>query len=279
MRRGLKWLVRGGLLALLAAGGLWLFPPTRPEGDTELSLMSWNLHGLHGEHGGSTMDLILEGIRAADADLLLLQEFPVGSSGGRTRAALRALGYPHEALFAYNHAQTSAHGMGLAIYARHPIRDRVEYPLMPNSEGRLVGTAVVEVAGRALRVGVVHLPNSDIHAYGKRAMAGTELVGENLRTIQCGDLVDRLEPWREEALVVAGDFNTIPLSAAWRIMRRHYLDAFSVLDWWDGTFAIRPGLDLKIDHIFHSRRVRCREARVLGLAGSDHRPVHARLQF
>ncbi len=274
--RRLVWL---GLVGLLAWGVLWLFPWTHPAGETKFRLLSWNVHGFHNRFDGDSQQLILDGIASQDADVLVLQEFPVSRGGGRVREALRRAGYPHEALFAYDHSVTDAYAMGLAIYSRHRILRFREFPLQPQAEGRILALAELELEGRVLRVGGVHMPNSDIHLNGKRAMIRSELFGENLRTLQCESLLTALRPWQQEALVVAGDYNTFPLSAAWRIMRGEYLDAFSVGEWTSGTFSIRENLDVKIDHIFHSKKVRSLTAQVVNLAGSDHRPVLAELQF
>ncbi|MFA7330589.1 MAG: endonuclease/exonuclease/phosphatase family protein [Candidatus Delongbacteria bacterium] len=274
--RRLVWL---GLAGLLAWGLLWLFPWTHPAGETTFRLLSWNVHGFHNQFDGDSRQLILEGIAGQDADVLVLQEFPVSRGGGRVREALRRAGYPHEALFAYDHSVTDAYAMGLAIYSRHRILRFREFPLLPLAEGRILALAELELEGRVLRVGGVHMPNSDIHLNGKRAMIMSELFGENLRTLQCESLIAALQPWRQEALVVAGDYNTFPLSSAWRIMRGEYLDAFSAKEWTTGTFNIRENLDVKIDHIFHSKKVRSLTAQVVNLAGSDHRPVLAELQF
>lgn len=279
MRRRLRKLVLLLVLGALAWLLLWLFPFTSPQGETQLSLLSWNLHGLHSEDGQSTEQLIMDGIEGVSPDVLCFQEFPVSRVGGLVRDQLRAMGYVHEALFTYNHSQTESYSMGMAIYSRHPIAGKVEHPLVPHGEGRLVGMVELDVQGRTLRVATVHMPNSDIHINGKRAMLSAELMGENLRTMQSLDLLERLSSVEDQALVVAGDFNTFPLSSAWRILHARYRDAFRPWDWGQGSFHISSELDVKIDHIFHSRRVRSLEARVLGLAGSDHRPVFARIQF
>jgi endonuclease/exonuclease/phosphatase family metal-dependent hydrolase len=279
MRRWLKLLLILIPLAALAWLALWLFPLSHPRGDTTLTLLSWNVHGLQRDGGGSIEDLVILGVGGAGADILAFQEFPVARTGERVRRRLRALGYSHEALFVYDHSRTESSSQGMAVYSRFPIVSRAEVPLAPVMEGRLLGTVELEVEGRALRLGVVHFPNSDIHMVGKRASLAGELTGENERTVQARALLGVLRPWRDGALVLAGDFNTFPLSSAWRLLRGEYHDAFPVTRWHDGTFQIRPGLEVKIDHIFHTARVRGLEARVLPLAGSDHRPVFARLQF
>jgi endonuclease/exonuclease/phosphatase family metal-dependent hydrolase len=274
--RRILWL---GLALALAWLLLWLFPFTHPQGKTTFRLLSWNVHGFHDSQGGKSMNLILDGLSYQDADVLVFQEFPVSHGGSRTQDALKELGYPHAALFAYDHSVTDAYAMGLAIYSRHRILRFREVPLRPVSEGRILAIAELEIDGRMVRVGGVHMPNSDIHLNGKRAMVLNELTGENLRTLQVESLLETCEPWREDPLVLAGDFNTFPFSSAWRLMRSQYLDAFPIREWSRGTFNIRENLDVKIDHIFHSKKVRSLSAHVLNLSGSDHRPVVAELQF
>lgn len=277
-----RWIRRSMALALVAGLvwlGFWLFPLSFPEGETRLSVLSWNVHGFHGADTRDTRALILDGLATAGADVLVLQEFPVGRWGSLIQEELKALGYPHSAHFTYDHSVTNSYAMGLAIYSRHPITRWKESPLQPQSEGRLLALAEIEVEGRLLRVGGVHMPNSDIHLRGKRAMVASELFGENLRTIQAASLLEELRPYHDGPLVLAGDFNTFPMSSAWRMVRGQYRDAFPVSEWAQGTFSIRENLEVKIDHVFHSRKVRSLGARVMRLGGSDHLPVMAELQF
>lgn len=277
--RTIRRIILLGLTFALVWLLFWLFPWSHPEGQTHLRLLSWNVHGFHAMDGRNSLGMILDGLKSENADVLIFQEFPVASNGARIQRELKALGYPHEALFAYDHSVTDAYAMGLAIYSRHPILRYREVPLQPSSEGRILALADLDVEGRTLRVGGVHMPNSDIHLNGKRAMIFNELLGDNQRTLQCRSLLETCRPWRGQPMVLAGDFNTFPFSAAWRLMRGEYLDAFPVGEWRHGTFNIRENLDVKIDHIFHSKKVRSLSAHVLDLGGSDHRPVLAELQF
>jgi len=277
IRRALRWLPPLALAALL--GWLWtlLLPPGgRAAGDRELTVVSWNVHGLNYEGEATSPELVFSALKAFGPDVLLLQEMGLGRRGGELAARLgRELGLEHAARFPYGDEAVA----GTMILARWPLAGVRELPLPPSGEGRSLGLARVEIDGRGLWVAVAHFANSDIHVFGKRASLLSELGGENLRTVQAEAALAALAPLAGEALVLGGDFNTFPLSAAWRILRRDYRDAFRPPAQFRGTYRVKGDIEVKLDHIFLSAPVEALDAQVLDAPGSDHLPVRARLRF
>lgn len=262
-------------VVLVAWLALWAFADGSPEGSTSLRLLSFNVHGMRQTAMADMQGVILDGIGHVDPDILVMQECPMRNRLWPIKARLHSQGLVYHHEFPYHGDNLS----GLAIFSRFPILETQEYELQPLSEGRSVGVATLDVDGRNLRICAVHFANSDIHAAGKRASLLSELVGVNLRTLQAASLLPVIEPWLEEPLILAGDFNTFPMSATWRMIRAHLLDAFPPTRWFKGTFELRGGIDVKIDHVFHTGHLSSPEARVLDLSGSDHKPVLVELLF
>lgn len=276
MRRLLRWL----FLICAAACVAWLWieiapPKGSPTGDSELTVVSWNVRGLSYEGETTSANLVFSALKGADPDLLLLQEMSFGLRGGPLLERLAdELGLVHQAKFQYGGDDWA----GMAIVSRHPLSMERLTPLPPASAGRSLGRVRLLVDGRPLEVAVLHLANSDIHVFGKRASVFSEIFGSNLRTIQAEALLSELRGTREP-LLVGGDFNTFPLSAAWRMIRAEYRDAFRPPELFRGTFRVNGDIEVKLDHIFLSPQIRVLEARVLDVAGSDHLPIRARIRF
>jgi endonuclease/exonuclease/phosphatase family metal-dependent hydrolase len=264
-------------IVLLSLSGLWLYfnPIADPDGNHEITLLSFNVYGFSDGWNQGRLSDLLTGIASTESDILFLQEFPAGLDHGLAVKLFQdQLQLPHWQFYPYD--QTGR--VGMAVFSRYPIVEQGFVLLPPLNEGRGLGRAVVDVDGSLLELGVVHMPNSDIHRDGNRGSLSREIIGPNLRTIQVDGLL-RLLGEQAHARVIAGDFNTFTLSAAWRGMRSQYHDAFRIPENFHGTFRLRRDIEVKIDHIFLSKSVKALEAKVLDIAGSDHRPVYARIRF
>ncbi len=279
MIKSFKRIVKRGLflcsLLVVAAIYFWAFADGSASGNSQFRLLSFNVFGMKHSTGIGSQDLVLDGILAMNPDLLVLQECPLGKRFMPIRLSLEAHNLSYHATFPYHDNNTS----GLAIFSRFPIKQSREVELPPASEGRSMGMIQVELDGRELWLGDLHLANSDIHLLGGRASLYNEIFGENLRTIQASAVLAVVENLGEQSLIIAGDFNTFPMSASWRMIRGKLLDAFDPTDWFTGTFQLRPEVEVKIDHIFHTKDLESIEARVLNLPGSDHKPVMADFRY
>ena len=127
--------------------------------ETELKLASFNI-----KHCAEGLDQVASVIRAADADIIGLQEVDVNCdrSGGEDQPKLlaEAAGYPY---YRFIHAIDLGKGeYGTAILSRYPILEFSVTPLKTEGlEGRALGEAVIEVPGNELHVFCTHLSFED----------------------------------------------------------------------------------------------------------------------
>jgi endonuclease/exonuclease/phosphatase (EEP) superfamily protein YafD len=151
---------------------------------------------------------------------------------------------------------------GCALVANHPITvTRTELPFRP------LLSAPVEVRGRTVTIGAVHLANP------------VAMHDVRFRRHQVRALLDEIQG--TEPLVLVGDYNSSPAWPAYRMITRHLRDG--VNDWakQTGTRPTRtwnwgagsPKL-LRIDHIM-VRGVELTDVKVIDIAGSDHRALVA----
>ena len=208
--------------------------------------------------GRAEPEAIVDRVRAADPDVLFLQELTSGAEIRLKQAGLEDL-LPHTLI---EHIDGGPRGS--AIYSRYPLSEALPHPETFAAQP----TAVLELpGGDAVELICVHL----------RAPA--------LRR-------DGSVPWRSELgmlpapgkrpRVIAGDFNASVDHAAFRdLLRLGYADAAVQT----GTGLVRtwgpPNQDpwLTIDHVLVSRGCAVRACAVYDVAGSDHRAVYAEISL
>ena len=197
----------------------------------------------------------------AGADVILMQEMDAAATE-RIAAALS---------LAYVYYPSSVHrngrDFGAAILTLHPIvaDHKLILPHLDPGEGRLrtATAAVLDVAGTHVGVWSVHL--------------STVLLGLGARLEQAQTMIDDAAPFAGPA-IAGGDFNTTdPTSADQTIAM------FEDAQWAWSSAGTRDSVDtaagsLLLDFVF-ARGLAAHEAGVFrGDAGSDHRPVWARLE-
>lgn len=251
-RQGMAVALAGLLLAAWAAG-LFHWQPQQPG---TLRVVTFNV--ARGTQG--TPERITAALRAADADLLLLQETNFVRPGFREELLAGLPGYTVRA------------GQEVLTLSRLPVEDAQTHA-MPGSRRTFLETRV-RWRGRAVRVVNAHLGT---------VLVSSALKGDFARVRQTRDTraeqVKRLEDIaaREPGpLLLGGDLNTPPRGLTYRQLRRAFgPDAFDLAGRGPGwTF---PGLFLRIDHVM-TRGLTPTRARVLTNAGSDHRPLLAEFQ-
>jgi endonuclease/exonuclease/phosphatase (EEP) superfamily protein YafD len=205
---------------------------------------------------------IIEEIRTADPDVLLLQEY----TSDWHRAMQETIGgrYPHIAYV------TRDNPFGAAIYSRRPFIGQIETRLSLGNVGTPQMRAVVEVDGRQVAIYNIHLQPP----YG--------LMRTRLTRHQLADLRDLLA---KESLpaIVSGDFNFTDRSPNAGLLREAGLvDTHEAVGWgrgstWpvDSFFRYMPGI--RLDHIYVSDQIACTRSYTGIGSGSDHRPVIATL--
>jgi endonuclease/exonuclease/phosphatase family metal-dependent hydrolase len=219
--------------------------------------------------------------QAGRPDVLLLQEV-------RGQAEVRQLGrrldYDHYAAMPYKGRPATY----IAILSRWPLEDveRLYFKHAENGTGALAATVVT--GGRRLRVCSTHL---DQIKYKQRSRSGyvdqsvertgrqvwREVFYENARSKSARELLDWLAAKPAAAVVVGGDFNTIPLSKTARRMQRVYDDAlWPSRDYFAGTyFKVTAPVLPRVDYIFHSAELKPVGAAVIAQTPGDHYPVRS----
>lgn len=248
-RRGVAVALAG---TLLAAGGAGL-PHWRSQADGTLRVVTFNVaQGLRG-----SPDEIAAALRAADADLLLLQETNPVRPGFR------------EALLAQLPGYEVRTGYEVTTLSRLPILASTNHAA-PGTRRTFLETRV-RWRGQEVRVLNVHLGT---------VLVSSVLRGDFDRVRQTRDVraaqVARLSAIADEApgpLLLGGDLNTPPRGLAYRELRRSAgPDAHDLAGRGPGwTF---PGLFLRIDHLM-ARGLTPTRTRVLPESGSDHRALLA----
>ncbi len=264
------WIIKqrvpaGVLLALAAAWGgptVWEFIPrgasaAPPSAGGALRLLSVNLYA-----GNRQMETLTEEIIAADADVVLVQEYTPEWEAVLARRLYNQ--YPHM----LRNPQTDC--FGAAVFSRVPFVEppRDELRLGPTGNPQL--RVVVPIGGRPVAIYNIHLlPPAGLTYY----RIGRE------------EFVDLQRALAAEKLpaIVSGDFNFTSNSPQGVAMQRAgFRDALDAHGWgprwtWP-TWGLRrfiPGI--RIDHIYVSPALTARESRIGDGVGSDHRPVFAEI--
>lgn len=254
-----RWAVLAAVILCLAAGRLlpeWLGAPSGAEAGTggrTIRVLSHNLHG-----GGSVPARQVRALAQSGADILLLQENKVASA--RALDALAPL-YPY---------RDRCGACETAILSRLPM-DEVRWRL-PGPDGRATGPALFRA--------VVHVaPGVDVTVISLHAPRATHVEEHNA---YLKSLARALLPHIGPRMILAGDFNEVPWSAAMRQLEHDIRPLRRVTR---ATFSYPALIDerewplplLPIDHMFVGSGIAVRSVRLLPSTGSDHLPILAQL--
>jgi endonuclease/exonuclease/phosphatase family metal-dependent hydrolase len=227
----------------------------------ELRVMTYNVHGCVGTDGKRSEARIAEIIAQSGADIVGLQELDLGRrrSAGVDQAGLIAehLGWHLHFHPAMSHENEH---YGDAIVSRFPLiaRQARELPAVPSRfcpEKRSAHWVEVQAAS-----GVVHVINTHL-GLGRRErlvqaqlLAGPEWIGSVPA---------------DQALIVLGDFNSLPGSPPWRAIAARMVEVRTVHRHRRAATYPTAFPFLALDHIFVNDRFAVRD--VLVFRGSDAR--------
>jgi endonuclease/exonuclease/phosphatase family metal-dependent hydrolase len=241
-------------------------PPPHP-GKGVLRIVTYNIRaGLGG------LDRVAEDLAPLRADVVALQEaergIPRSRSVDQPGELAEALGM--EAVFASSF-RIGGGGHGLAILSPHPISD-VRTHSLPQGSGRwprVALTARIDAPTGPFRMVCVHLARP----------RGWPLSNTATRVAQLDALLEALQ---DETLpvVLAGDFNCLPIALEGLSIARHFAGAWNPWrDGWATSFSLKsvgfPGGSVKIDHVYHERSWKSHGTWVAPPGASDHRAVIA----
>jgi endonuclease/exonuclease/phosphatase (EEP) superfamily protein YafD len=259
---GLAWIARSRLLALLGllpaialiAPVAMEYAPKEHASPTEATCRVMSMNLLYKNENTAA---IVKQIRAADPDVLLVEEFTLFQND-----ALQAeIGdeYPYQCIAA-DHGSS-----GIGIFSRIAMSDGGDVGLF-NSHQQLRAT--------------LHLPDGDVALYAIHLKSPQSISSVCQARIQTADLVDRLKNERLP-VIIGGDFNFTedsPNAAALRgigLVSTHDLAGHGRGVTWPylGRWPYVPGI--RIDHVMLSHQLTCSRSYVAGNSGSDHRPIVA----
>ena len=244
----------------------------------DFSVMSFNVGNV--ESPFPTAAQVAEVVEQAGwPDVLLLQEV---RGLNEVKQLMRRLDYGYYAAMPYKGRPATY----IAILSRWPPEDvdRLYFKHGENGTGALAATLVT--GGRRLLVCSAHLDNikhkeRGANGYVDQTVERTgrqvwrEVFRENARSQSARELLAWLAEKPAAAVVVGGDFNTIPLSKTARIMEGAYDDAlWPSKSYFSGTyFKVSAPVLPRVDYIFHSAELKPFKPVVVQLTPGDHYPV------
>ena len=266
-----------GVLLMILLCGFMLFRQAKGRAPVgHLVVMTYNT----GEIGGRqrSLEKVAGVIKSRGVpDLLLLQEV----SGEKEASGLaKSLGLPY-----YLYTDYQGTKSGLAIISRQALFRPGTLYFKASRKGHATLAAELMVDGCSLLVCSVHLDR--IHEITKKmvdiswATALSVLKREIMEDTIRSDSVEELLPWiaarQSDHTIIGGDFNTIPFSKTIRKMYRAFDDAlWPSLSYLNGSYKkLSFPFSPRIDFIFHSPDIECKEASVIKESAGDHYPVRA----
>lgn len=217
-------------------------------------------------------DFLLTGSLDMDIDILLIQEY---------RSVYKLSDNDFKALFGKHFPYVITRGEQ-AIASRCPIVSS-EFTSFPGSPDSFASYQVMDTDCDTLNIISVHLQTTGLHAMEKdgqslRALSTVLSGNDKVRKSQAMTVRRKIEAI-EGPVIVAGDFNSIPLSKPYRIVKGKSLaDTYMEKGHGKGsTFRFLYDL-LKIDYIMHSRHLECIDCVILNDYISDHRMIVSTLE-
>ncbi len=247
------------VLFLLTYGSLFL--PLGPAGEAQspFTVMTFNVLDLNEQY-----DDVAEQIISYDPDILGLHELEAHMVSGLED--LLNSRYPYSEI-----------EPGRGIFSRYPIEQYNAFQLA--TDGHWAQEVVLNVDGHELTLLNVH-PRSPRMVYGSSGLPSGFATEKRDRDFT--DLISRIAV-HEGALIVMGDMNLSDRQDQYGELREYLLDVHRERGRGLGfTRTNYPEIGLptwRIDYIFHSPEMRTLSAEVGQFAGSDHRPVIARIGF
>jgi len=220
-----------------------------------MRVMTYNIRGGLGMDGQRSTERIAEVILAQDADIVCLQEvhqrLPQSGFSDQPGQLQKFLGLP--VTFQAN-LRIGLGGYGLAVVSRYPV-GTVQNHLLPSVREQ---RGVLEVR--------LDTPNGPLALFCTHfGLSGEERVKQAARLAEL--VSDAAYP-----VIVCGDFNERSDAPAVRLLLEQtgLVDADAALDRW--TYPVNA-LEARIDYVFYSLSLACRELLVVETQASDHLPV------
>lgn len=285
--------------AFFAIGGLH-----QKTTEKHFTLATWNTHLFNFyENNGSLDEAMLAHARELGADILLLQELvfslnensPISLEAIRKKLGYRYVVAANDRAFGV-HTQKKGpedhyHPFCVAIFSNYPIV-RWQKVKTENRYNYTFLWADIKVKKDTLRIFNVHLQTMHfargdyefIENINEKNIEQVKQSGTSILRKMRNAYFDRAA--QAEVIVASvaaspypvilgGDFNDVPVSYAYSLLRKQLNDAFVRSGWGVGRTFMRLSPSLRIDYLFCSPPLEPLSARVVHPAFSDHLPVVA----
>jgi len=247
--------IAGWLLVLVAGGYAQTTRPASEPACLKIRVATYNIES------GRKAQLVLENIRAANPDVVLLQE----AHENNVRAFADALGMSRQ-FGPYSPKTTTGIGI-LAVGNLKPVK----LFSMPK-ERNFALAATLETAGQKILLVAAHfksLPRPLVSGLFKTMGPHQE---------QAKQIVDLVKKQNLPA-VVGGDFNTLAFTPGYRILSTALKDSGAATGTSSQPSIIVNGTGYRIDHILVRGPWKIRASQVSPKPGSDHRLLWADLEL
>lgn len=248
------------LLFVLSYGRFFLPKGSAGETSRSLTVMTYNVLDLNEQY-----DDVADQITAYDPDVLGLHELE--SEMARVLEERLGSRYPFREI-----------EPGRGLFSRYPIEQYSAFQLAEN--GHWAQQAVLNINGYRVTLLNVH-PRSPRMRYGTTLGLPSGFFTEK-RDRDFTDLISQIAN-HDGPLIVMGDMNLSDRQDQYGELREYLLDVHHERGWGLGfTRTNYPQIGLptwRIDYIFYSPEMKALTAEVGEFAGSDHRPVIARIGF
>lgn len=245
--------------------------PGAPPNAPQISIMTYNL--LTRDYD---IDVVIERISAADADVVSLQELSVEVVAVLERELAQQ--YPHQALHGQDGRYNYFRGQG--ILSKYPIIEDEywQFEDLPESHGQQ--RALIAYDDTNIVIYNVH-PWPPFEWFSAGGIGFPAHV-EYAHHAAIERLIDRATA-EDAPVILLGDMNLSPYFSEYDDLTTHFIDSFGMVGRGAGytypACGFGPfGALIRLDYIFHSVEWLSLEAQVLeGCHPSDHHPVMARL--
>lgn len=209
-------------------------------------------------------------------DILLLQEVP---GILQTWNLADNLTLKHFIFIPYSPSKTD----GIAVLSRFPLRLIQFFHLIPYGamaiEANVYSRKILLITVHFRRVAGVRVSETKIDLSWRKALKIllNELTNETLRTQAVKEILAWISTNSYEDIIIAGDFNSVPLSKTIRAINSSFKDAlWPGLDYFRGSYKNLPfSFEPRIDYIFHSPGLKCTSAEIIKKSSGDHFPIKA----
>ena len=255
-------------MIVLMCVGTGLGCATTKQDPAQITVMSYNIHHAEGTDGKLDLERIAKIIQAQNPDLVALQEVDDRADrSGRVHQAAE-LGRLTGMDYVFGKAMDfQGGGYGQAILSRWPIKAQQVHQL-PQRAGRepriLLRTTIAPSSFGEMVFGTTHLDHQI----------------EEIRVEQVSEINRLLSPTTSSVpVILAGDFNAVPVSAPMQVMASQWMDAAHGI-----AAPTIPATNprRRIDYILcaPSKKWTTTQSKVLEEPiASDHRPVMSTLQL